>query len=110
MLIYYGFQSRWKICDVLSIINIVSLRFEGKSIQEKGNDTSQAISLDKIQVPIGPFMRAQAKKLREALQLLVHEGQSQKVMPKVIEGLEYDDLKLVHLIQVKEEIDGSVSS
>ena len=88
MLIYYGFQSRWKICDVLSIINIVSPRFEGKSDQEGGNDTNQAISSDKIQVPIEPFIRAQAKRLREAHQLLVHEGQSQKVMPKVIEGLE----------------------
>ena len=59
--------------------------------QEERNDTSHALPSDKIQG-------------------LVREVQSQEVVPKDIEGLEHDELKLVHLIQVKEEADGSISS
>ena len=64
---------------------------------------------DEVQIPLRPITRARTKKLREALQRLVRDIQSQEVVPKTIEALEQDELKFVHIIQVKEEVDGSVS-
>ena len=61
---------------------------------------------NKIKVPLGPVTRVRAKRLREAFQGLVREVQSQEVVPKVIEGLEHDDLKLIYLVQVKEGHEG----
>ena len=48
-------------------------------------------------------MRARTKKIREELQGLVREVQSQEIVPKVIEGLEHEGLKVVHVVQVKED-------
>ena len=73
--------------------------------QEEGNDTNQEIPLAKVRVPLGPVTRARAKKMREELQGLVREVQSQEIVPKVIEGLEHEGSKVVHVIQVKEDHD-----
>ena len=65
---------------------------------------------DKIRVPIGPDTRARAKKMQEELQELVQEVQSQEIVPKVIEGLERVGLKVIHVVQVKEDHDWPLPS
>ena len=55
-----------------------------------------------IRVPLGPVTRARAKKMREELQGLVREIQGQEIVPKVIEGLEHEGMKVIHVVHVKE--------
>ena len=49
-----------------------------------------------MKVPLGPVTRARAKKMKEALQLLV---QAQVERPRPIEGRVYDDERQVTLIE-----------
>ena len=46
--------------------------------------------------------RARAKKMREELQGLVREIQSQEIIPKIIEGFEHERMKVIHVVHVKE--------
>ena len=56
-------------------------------------------------MPLGPVTRARAKKMREELQELVREVQSQVIIPKTIEGLEHEGTKVVHVVQIQEDHD-----
>ena len=67
-----------------------------------GIDTNQETPLRTIRVPLGPVTRARANKMREELQGLVHEIQGQEIVPKVIEGLEHEGMKVIHVVHVKE--------
>ena len=57
----------------------------------------------KLSVMLWELELGLAKKLHDELLGLVHIIQSQEIVPKHIEGLENEDWKRVHLIQVVEE-------
>ena len=56
-----------------------------------------------VRVLLGPVTRARAKKMREEIQGLVREVQNHEIVPTVIEGFEHEGLKVIHVVQVKED-------
>ena len=61
------------------------------------------MQVEKVRVPLGPVTWAQAKQLQDAFQWLVLAVHDQVNVPNIIDDLEDEDLRVVHLIQVKEE-------
>ena len=56
------------------------------------------MQVEQVKVPLGPVTRARAKKMKEALQLLVQAVQAQVGRPRSIEGLAYEDERQITLI------------
>ncbi|XP_071933756.1 uncharacterized protein [Coffea arabica] len=70
--------------------------------QEEGNneEVDRAIQVEQVKVPLGPMTRARAKRLNDAMQILVRAAQDASGVPKAIEGL--NESRLVILIAALE--------
>nr|XP_027063881.1 uncharacterized protein LOC113690241 [Coffea arabica] len=70
---------------------------------DEGNDakenSEQTMQVEQVKVPLGPVTRAHAKKMKEALQLLVQAVQAQVERPGPIEGLASEDERQVTLVE-----------
>ena len=57
------------------------------------------MQVEQVKVPLGPVTRARAKRMKDALQLLIKTVQEQVGRPKSIEGLAYEDERQIILLE-----------
>ena len=61
------------------------------------------LQVEQVKVPLDPMTRVSAKRLNEALQVLIKAIQEEVGVPETIEGL--DNVELVNLIKVDDVLD-----
>ena len=85
---------------------IIGCDLRANPFQEEGNDADQGTTLkDLVQVPIGPVMRARAKKFKDVFNGLIQELWAQANSWRPIEHDLRGRQRIVTLIQVLEGSD-----
>ena len=60
---------------------------------------AQTMQVEQVKVPLGPITRAHAKRLQDALQILIKAVQEQVGRPKCIEGLACENERQIILLE-----------
>jgi hypothetical protein len=102
----YGVSATFNVSD-LTLFN-VGYDSRSNSFEERWDDADQPNTKrnhanDPLEMPIGPITRARAKKLKEALNGLVHNIWSKMDLERLGTFKEHKGQPLIHLVQVQEE-------
>jgi hypothetical protein len=99
----YGVSATFNVSD-LTLFNIGD-DSRSNSFEERWDDADQPNTKcnhanDPLEMPIGPITRARAKKLKEALNGLVHNIWSKMDLERLGTFKEHEGHPLIHLVQV----------
>ncbi|XP_071933190.1 uncharacterized protein [Coffea arabica] len=98
----YNVSVTFNVADLSPYLAVDEVDLRTNLSQEEGNDekVDRAIQVEQVNVPLGPMTRARAKRLNDALQILVRAARDASEEPKAIEGL--NESRRVTLIPVLE--------
>jgi hypothetical protein len=87
----------------LDAIKLKILSFQDKIDPEVYLEWEKRVKTDLLEVPIGPIIRARAKKLKKALNGLVQNKWSKMNLEGFGTFKEHEGQPIIHLIQIQEE-------
>jgi hypothetical protein len=87
----------------LDAIKLKILSFQDKIDPEVYLEWEKRVKTDLLEVPIGPIIRARAKKLKKALNGLVQNKWSKMNLEGFGTVKEHEGQPIIHLIQIQEE-------
>ena len=100
---YGSVSTTFNVADLSPFLADEDADLRTKSFQEERNDANgsaaQTMQVEQVKVPLGPVTRARAKRMKDALQLLIKTVQEQVGRPKSIEGLAYEDERQIILLE-----------
>ena len=87
----------------MDAIKLKILSFQDKIDPEVYLEWEKRVKTDLLEVPIGPIIRARAKKLKKALNGLVQNKWSKMNLEGFGTFKEHEGQPIIHLIQIQEE-------